>query len=149
MIKSSLGYENKEITEDAFEVRRTVFVEEQGFALEIEIDDEDKKALHIVGYLESVPVAVSRLILKNNEVIKIGRVAVKKSHRKQNLGKQIMDYIEHYAHSNHFKKLSLSSQYSAKSFYEKSGYQAIGEPYDEEGVKHILMEKQLMKESLL
>ncbi len=47
--------------EDAAAVRETVFVHEQGFSLEIEQDDFDGVAWHVVGYRQGCPVCTGRL----------------------------------------------------------------------------------------
>ena len=40
-----------------------------------------------------------------------------------------------------FAEVALAAQVRARGFYEKVGYAACGEPFDEEGCPHILMTK--------
>ena len=45
--------ENEKELEDAFSVRRTVFVEEQNVPVEEEIDELEDEATHFVAYLKA------------------------------------------------------------------------------------------------
>ena len=47
--------------EDAFSVRRKVFVEEQGVPLSLELDELDKTADHFVVYTENTPIGAGRI----------------------------------------------------------------------------------------
>ena len=63
------------LCDDAKQIRISVFVEEQGF--EIEFDDTDKIAKHIVGYDNNKPVAVCRYFYDDeHNSYMIGRIAV-------------------------------------------------------------------------
>lgn len=42
------------------------------------------------------------------------------------------------------QKITISAQYYLLDFYKKFGFQPIGEPYDDAGVKHIRMEKEFV-----
>jgi predicted GNAT family N-acyltransferase len=50
------------------------------------------------------------------------------------------EYISSYANCSY-----LSAQVRVKGFYEKLGYKMTGDVYDDEGVPHILMYKELKK----
>jgi len=59
----------------------------------------------------------------------IRRLAVKKEHRGQGIGKRIMTFVEDYIHASYpnvFLCVS-SSNLRAQSFYESLGYQMVGE----------------------
>ncbi|QIQ22445.1 GNAT family N-acetyltransferase [Zophobihabitans entericus] len=131
------------IVDDAFAVRKQVFVDEQGFDLSIEVDEYDEKALHLVGYEKEQPIAVARMIFKDHGVGKIGRVAILKPFRQQGLGKLIMVYLIDAAKQNNLTKLQLSSQLHAKDFYLNLGFVTEGDVYLEEGAPHILMNYQI------
>ena len=47
--------------EDAFSVRRKVFVEEQGVPLDLELDHLDKTAAHFVVYSSESPIGAGRI----------------------------------------------------------------------------------------
>ena len=138
-IKYNLGHSSPELVDDAFELRQQVFTHEQGFPAEIDIDEYDKHALHVVLYLEDTPAAVLRCILHSDGQIKVGRVAVLKQHRGKGLGRKLMRFVEQYAKEHQFHTIGLSAQHTAIVFYETLGYQTEGEMYDEDGMDHIYM----------
>ncbi|MFZ0474996.1 MAG: GNAT family N-acetyltransferase, partial [Halobacillus sp.] len=47
--------------DDAFHVRRVVFVDEQNVPEDLEIDEYDETAVHLVGYEHGEPIAAARL----------------------------------------------------------------------------------------
>lgn len=134
---------NSSYYNDAVEIRRKVFIEEQHVPLELEIDDLEDQTIHVIGYLENEPVATARLYQKNATTFKIQRVAVSIDFRKRNLGNHLMLEIERYAKSKHFKKLLLGAQDHALAFYEKLDYQIDGEGFMDAGIPHHMMIKNL------
>ncbi|WP_237386662.1 GNAT family N-acetyltransferase [Xenorhabdus sp. Sc-CR9] len=138
-IKHSLGRQNSEVIQQAFDIRKQVFTDEQGFAAEIDIDEYDDIALHVVIYDDEKPIGVLRAILMDNNMLKVGRVAILKGYRGRGIGRNIVEFIEDYGRKNNITTISLSSQCHAQPFYESLGYQAHGEIYLEEGAEHIFM----------
>lgn len=138
-IKYSIGYANPELLTDAFNLRQQVFTQEQGFPADIDVDEYDESALHVVLYLEGQPAAVLRCVLLDDNLIKVGRVAVQKPHRGKGLGRELMKFVEQYGRSHHYRRIALSAQHTAIDFYNTLGYQTEGEMYDEEGMDHIYM----------
>lgn len=105
---------------DAFAIRDAVFTQEQGYAAEIDIDDYDDIAHHVIVYQDDQAIATARLIPLDN-IGKIGRVAVLKSHRGQGIGLLLMQALMTQAKQLPITSLALSSQVHAIAFYEKLG----------------------------
>ncbi|PHM33483.1 GNAT family N-acetyltransferase [Xenorhabdus innexi] len=143
-IEHSLGRQNPELTQQAFNIRQQVFTDEQGFAADIDIDEYDDIALHVVVSDSEKPVAVLRAVPEHNNMLKVGRVAVLKAYRGQGIGRLVMEYIEDYARKNGVATIGLSSQCHAQPFYEGLGYQTKGEIYMEDGAEHIFMTLDLL-----
>lgn len=123
---------------DAFNIREEVFVEEQGFALEIEIDEYDNSAIHVAGYINGAPVACGRLVLKDGKA-KIGRLAVKKEFRKKRFGAEICRFLIIEAKKSNPVEIYLHSQIKAAGFYQKAGFLPVGKIFLEENAEHIKM----------
>lgn len=135
------------LTSDAARIRQEVFVEEQGF--QVEFDDKDDLAIHIVLYDDDAPVAVCRVIPeKDGGACSIGRVAVVPDHRGMNLGAEIMAEAERQAAARGWTVVGVSAQVRARGFYERCGYTAHGDVYMDEFCPHIAMTKVLDKSSL-
>ncbi len=129
--------------DDAFAVRIAVFVDEQGIPRSEELDDLDAVAVHCVAYDdEGAPVAAGRLLVEDGYA-KIGRMAVLASHRGTGLGAAVLDALEREGVGRGIRCFKLSAQLHARGFYDRRGYAAAGDVYDEVGIPHIAMEKRL------
>ncbi|HGG05286.1 MAG TPA: GNAT family N-acetyltransferase, partial [Aliiroseovarius sp.] len=67
------------------DLRRIVFIDEQGVSEEDELDAYDATATHLLAMDGDRPVGTARIVIKGR-VGKIGRVCVLKSHRGAGLG---------------------------------------------------------------
>ena len=128
---------------DAFEVRRIVFIDEQRFDPELDIDDIDPIAHHIVIYENGRPVATARTFPheSGDGCYAIGRVAVLAEYRGTGMGQFIMQEAENLAVNLGAKSFTLGAQMQAAGFYRKGGYIEYGERYYEEHCEHINMKK--------
>lgn len=125
-----------------FDVRCRVFVDEQKFDKDIEIDEIDDYAYHVLITLNEIAIGAARFF-KENDYYKVGRVCVLKKYRKYNIGSEIMRSIENEVIKLNGSKIILSSQLQARDFYEKNGYTLKGEVYLEEECEHIKMIKEV------
>ena len=128
--------------EDAFAVRVAVFVDEQGIPRSEELDELDATAVHCVAYADGAPIGAGRL-LPSDGFAKIGRMAVLKEHRGSGVGGIVLEALEREGVARGIRRFKLSAQLPARGFYERHGYTAVGEVYDEVGIPHIAMEKRL------
>lgn len=127
--------------EHAYEVRRTVFVEEQGVPLHIELDEYDDSATHFVGYDSDRPIAAGRVREVESGIGKVERVCVLPAYRGQHVGVLMMNGMEEYARSVNLFKLKLNAQSYAIPFYEKLGYTVTSPEFMDAGIPHRAMEK--------
>ncbi|ELY72680.1 GNAT family N-acetyltransferase [Natrinema pallidum] len=127
--------------DDAFAVRRAVFVEEQGVDEELEYDDHDETAVHFVAYDGAEPIGAARLREYEAGVGKVERVAVRKSHRDDGVGRALMNALEQRAIDAGITALKLHSQTRAADFYRSLGYERHGEEFEEAGIPHVEMRK--------
>lgn len=130
----------KEQQQDAFKVRRLVFVEEQQVPEEEEIDQYDNEATHFVLYNQDIPIGAGRF--RNLDGIgKVERICVLSRSRGTGAGKLLMDQIEQYAKQNNYTALKLNAQTQAIPFYSKLGYEVISEEFMDAGIPHRTMKK--------
>lgn len=137
-IKYVFNY-GKENFKDAKMIRQLVFVEEQGF--ENEFDDIDEIAHHLVIYYQEKAIGTGRVFTKDETTMLIGRIATLKQYRKIGLGSLIVAALEKKAKELGYQKVELSAQQRAQGFYEKLGYQIVGDIYYDEWCPHITMVK--------
>ncbi|BEI41408.1 GNAT family N-acetyltransferase [Polynucleobacter sp. HIN9] len=124
-----------EAKELAYPIRLTVFVNEQGVPEELELDDDDAMAWHVVVLDHGKAIATGRL-LKNG---KIGRLAVLKEYRGLGLGSELLKTLVSYGRQEEIKQFFLHAQTTAIGFYQYHGFKAIGLPFEEAGINHIKM----------
>jgi len=138
----------QELRGQALALRNEVFVLEQGVPFEMEEDELDPLCIHAVLFNAlNLPIATARLISQSttgNQLSgKVGRMAVKGELRGTHWGSKVLFAIEDVARTRGDKRLILSAQIQAQGFYEKQGYRAVGEPFEEAGIPHVEMQKYL------
>lgn len=131
--------------QQAFEIRKIVFIMEQGIAETDEFDEYDKldeKAKHILVCEGSKPVGTGRVRFAGG-FGKIERICVLKDYRANGYGKEIICTLERIAAWQEKKKIKLHGQVQASGFYQKLGYSIASEIFNEDGIDHYLLEKHL------
>lgn len=127
---------------DAFFVRKEVFVKEQHVPEEEEIDQFEDTSEHIVIYDGGQPVGAGRWRLKDGHG-KLERICVMKSHRSLGVGAIIMQALEKAAAAKGADSFILHAQTQAVPFYEKQGYRVTsGEEFLDAGIPHLEMIKE-------
>lgn len=133
--------ENDKEKNDALNIRKEVFVKEQGVSLEAEIDKFEDISKHVILYHDNQPAAVGRYRDYKDGLAKVERVAVLKPFRSFGYGKDVMNFINEKAKEDGFIGTALNGQSHAKIFYEKLGYNAEGDEFLEESIPHFYMKK--------
>lgn len=129
---------------DASRLRTEVFVREQGIAPDIEADALDATARHAVVYNRlGMPVATGRLLQQAPGVARIGRMAVDRSVRGAQWGRELLEALVAAARARGDTEVQLHAQRSAEGFYRRAGFAAAGDPWEEAGIAHIAMSRQL------
>ncbi len=125
------------------DLRRVVFIEEQGVSEADELDDMDEKAVHLLATQEGTPLGTARLLAKG-DTGKIGRVCVLKEARGSGLGAALIKAsVAHFETQPDIKRALLGAQCHAIGFYEALGFTAFGPVYDDAGIDHRDMERLL------
>lgn len=126
----------KEAEVDAFLVRQEVFILEQRVPAELELDELDSSAAHVLAYQDAHCIGTGRLVNLSAKQAQIGRMAVLAKFRGKGIGKQILQKLVDLAASQGVLEIILHSQVSAIPFYGKLGFQAQGDVYEEAGIPH-------------
>jgi len=120
-------------------IRFTVFVEEQGVPIDIELDGQDVLSVHALVFDEDKPVATGRLLPDGH----IGRMAVLKDWRRRGIGALMLQSLMERAKERGYPEVALSAQVQAVPFYRAHGFEAEGEEYLEAGIRHQAMKRRL------
>lgn len=131
-------------TQDAAElagalvVRERVFCDEQGVPRELEIDEFDAGAQHLVAVDGGEVVGTLRLLSGGGRA-KVGRVAVLASHRRRGIARSMLEMAVQRARELGCREASLASQVYATALYEAVGFAVDSEEFDEVGIAHVWM----------
>ena len=126
----------------AFALRHEVFVEEQGVPLELELDEHDATALHLVAIDDGRVVGTCRLV-DGGDRAKFGRLVVARDARGRGIGSALLAESERRARELGRARMTLTAQTSAMGLYEQAGYTARGDVFLDAGIEHMTMEKAL------
>ncbi len=127
--------------DSAFEVRRQVFVEEQGIPEDLELDEYDREALHMVVIGEKMIIGTARVRFLATGQAKLERMAILRPFRRRGIGRGIISLLNEELKRRQVKELVLHAQYSVVDFYESSDFEESGLPFWEAGIKHIKMQR--------
>ena len=119
----------------ALAVRIRVFVKEQRVPAEIELDTDDRRAIHFLATISGKAVGTARLVMKHGAA-KVGRMAVMKSYRRKGVGAQLLKHAVASARKLRAGTIYLNAQVAVIGFYERLGFRAVGKVFDEAGIAH-------------
>lgn len=130
--------------EQAFAIRRAVFVEEQGVDEALEIDDRDDQAQHLLASRAGEALGTLRLRrLDDGRTAKIERVAVVARGRGAGIGQALMQAALALAATGGAEVALVHAQTVAQAFYKRLGFVAFGPVFDEDGIRHVAMRRPL------
>ncbi|MDD4212495.1 MAG: GNAT family N-acetyltransferase [Bacilli bacterium] len=119
----------------SYRIRKTVFIEEQHVAYEEEFDLDDDHYVVLLSYHEGIAVATARMRQLGSD-LKVGRVATLQEYRHQGHAKALMEEAIRYGRNLHLQKVILDAQLTAIPFYEKIGFQTIGDIFLDANIEH-------------
>jgi predicted GNAT family N-acyltransferase len=128
--------------DQALALREQVFCVEQGVALAADQDGLDDLAIQIVAIEEERVIGTCRVLVEG-DIGRLGRMAVEAASRGRGLGAAILAAAERSARDAGASEMRLHAQRYIEDLYADAGYTPYGEPFVEEGIPHVAMEKQL------
>ena len=128
-------------------LRCAVFVVEQTCAYQdVDGDDLVGENRHILGWHDGELVAYARILKSEDdfEPVVIGRVIISGKARGEKLGYQLMEKtLEACRKQWPDKALYLGAQAHLQSFYGHFGFAPVTEVYDEDGIPHVGMAREV------
>ncbi|MDO9548496.1 MAG: GNAT family N-acetyltransferase [Candidatus Marinimicrobia bacterium] len=121
-----------------FIVRGIVFMDEQNVPYDIEMDEHEYSALHILGEIDGEPVAAVRLRFLNDWA-KLERIAVRKEYRNRGYGHDIVDFMLAVARERGYHKFKMHAQAHLCDYYANHGFNVQGPGFKEADIDHYLM----------
>ena len=118
---------------EAFAIRRKVFVDEQHCPADLEYQDDDVST-HFLATCNGIPCGAARW-RKTENGIKLERFAVLPEYRGKGVGAQLVRAVLADVPEN-VAKVYLNSQVSAMDFYVPFGFTPVGDRFEEAGIMH-------------
>jgi len=118
------------------DIRRQVFIDEQGVPEARERDGLDTDCWHVLARDDARrPIGCARLGSDH----KIGRMAVLRDWRGKGVGVALLRELIGRARTQGWSELTLAAQVSAIGFYERGGFSVHGEVFEDAGLPHRAM----------
>lgn len=131
-----------ELPAEAAEIRKKVFIEEQGF--QNEFDEFDNISVHAIISVDGIAAGTARMFTEDDgKSVHLGRIAVLKEQRKLHLGSLMLNALFKKAKELGAERAIVGAQCRAAGFYKSLGFTEYGEIYSDEGCPHIYMQKEL------
>jgi len=130
----------------AQELRVRVFCDEQGVPRALEVDGQDDVARHAVAVTPDGRVVGTIRLVARGTTVKVGRLAVDREWRGRGIASRLLDRAVEYAQDQRAEELRLAAQVHAQGLYERAGYRAASEPFDEPGtdIPHVWMVREVV-----
>ncbi|MBI4923037.1 MAG: GNAT family N-acetyltransferase [Devosia nanyangense] len=119
-------------------LRREVFIGEQHVPEDEEFDAYDLTATHLVA-VDGGNVVGALRILFLDEHVKIGRVVVHRLARGRGIATRMMVFAMDIARARGETKFYLTAQIDKLALYEKLGFVAFGDEFQDGGMPHLAM----------
>jgi len=132
--------------ERCFAVRHAVFCVERGVSPEIERDEWDRLGPgcgHFLIRENGADVGALRCRYTGDAAI-LQRFCILKDHRRGGRGRAALAAVEARCRGDGLKRMELDAKFEVNGFYEKCGYTKVSAPFEEAGIPHIKMTKELL-----
>jgi predicted GNAT family N-acyltransferase len=129
--------------QEAFEVRKQVFVREQGISEDLVVDGHDGEALHMVVKDGDRVIGSARVQFLADNQAKLERMAVLKRYRRKGIGREMLLFLDAVWKDKQVQQVIIHAQLEVVPFYRLCGFDELGLPFREAGIKHIKMRKRL------
>lgn len=105
---------------------------------------KDENDLLFGCFLDGQLVGCSQLTPLADGVYQLRQMAVAPNMQGQNIGKELVVFLEEYIKKGGAKKITLHARQVAQGFYERLGYHVVGDEFLEVGIPHYTMEKMVI-----
>jgi len=95
----------------------------------------------VLAFDDGVPIGTGRIDL--DKAGKVGRLAVMADHRRRGVGTALMERLHAIAGDAGLTGAWCHAQVSAVRFYERLGYRAVGDVFEEADIPHVRMERRV------
>lgn len=129
--------------QSALEVRHEVLRAPLGLKLTPEELDDEHAQLHFGAFEADQLIATLVVRRQSAEIAQLRQMAVRPENQRQGVGTQLLQSCQSKLQEQGFLEIHLDARVSCLPFYEKLGYSPLGNIFQEVGLDHQKMVKQL------
>lgn len=129
----------------ALALRQKILREPLGLHYTIESLQHENVQWHFVAIHKNFIVGNCILQKINHNIVKLRQMCVESKFQQKNIGRTLVQYVEKFAIQNHYEHIILHARENAIPFYLKLDYNVYGESFQEVGLPHFTMKKQIIK----
>lgn len=105
--------------------------------------EKEKEEILMAAFEEEKMLGCCMLIKESNTEVRLRQMAVLNNLQGKGIGRALMMFAENIARDRGFRKISMHARKTAVGFYEKLGYEVVGDEFLEVTIPHHIMEKGL------
>lgn len=106
--------------------------------------EREKDDILIGSFDEDELLGCCLLTRLDKETVKLRQMAVQNNLQGKGIGELIVHFAENLARDRGYRVITMHARDSARGFYEKLGYEVVGDGFIEVKVPHHQMQKKLM-----
>ena len=108
-----------------------------------DLSDEANQIHFVAEHNSQILGTVSLVSNYKKNTGKLRQMAIIPEVRGEGYGKLLLHELQKYAKSNEMKTIVLHARHYAIGFYQKMGYKICSDLFEEVGIKHVVMQKEL------
>lgn len=130
--------------QQAVQLRQAILRTPLGLAFTAEQLAAEKDAIHFVALSEGLVVGAVFLHRYAEDTLQVRQMVVAPAFERRGLGRQLLRAAMAYAAAQKdVREIMMHARVSAAPFYEKEGFQSVGDVFEELTIPHITMVKNL------
>ncbi len=113
--------------------------------LQLNPDDlaREKNNILVLAHENGLATGCCMLVTESEKIIRLKQMAVDNTVQKNGVGSMLVSFCENWARNHNYGQILLHAREVAMGFYEKLGYTAFGERFEEVNIPHFAMRKDL------
>jgi predicted GNAT family N-acyltransferase len=105
--------------------------------------EKEKDDILIGAYEKERLIGCCVLTKRNDTTVQLRQMAVDSALQSKGIGSAVVRFAEKIAREKGFSLLMMHARSEVVDFYLKNGYTIVGEPFNEVGIAHRIMQKEL------
>jgi predicted GNAT family N-acyltransferase len=125
------------------QLRNDILRKPLGLNFDPEELEKEKEEVLIAAFEDEKMLGCCMLVKSDTATVRLRQMAVLNNLQGKGIGRALMQFAENIARDLGYKKLMMHARVTAVGFYEKLGYEVVGDVFEEVTLPHNTMEKSL------